>query len=131
MISAVRAARLIDQGCIGYWCYAITTEESKAPCAEETPVVRDFLDLFPEELEGLPPHRDVDFSIDLEPGTRPISRAPYHMAPSEMAELKVQLEDLMNKGYIRPSASPWGAPVLFVQKKDGSMRLCIDRKSVV
>ena len=72
VISAVRAVRLIDQGCVGYWCYAITTEESKAPCAEETPVVREFLDLFPEELEGLPPHRDVDFTIDLEPDTRPI-----------------------------------------------------------
>ena len=70
LISAVRAARLIDQGCVGYWCYAITTGESKAPCAVETLVVREFLDLFPEELEGLPPHRDVDFTIDLEPGTK-------------------------------------------------------------
>ena len=74
----------------------------------------------------MPPHRDVDFAIELQSGTQPIFRAPYRMAPSEMTELKTQLEELVEKGYIRPSASPWGAPVLFVQKKDGSMRLCID-----
>ena len=92
--------------------------------------MRDFEDGFLEEMKGLPPHREVDFTIELEPGTRPISRAPYRMAPSEMAELKTQLEDLVEKGYIRPCASPWGAPVLFVQKKDGTMRLCIDYREL-
>ncbi|XP_057248326.1 uncharacterized protein LOC130590277 [Beta vulgaris subsp. vulgaris] len=79
---------------------------------------RDFQDVFPGDLPGLPPHRVVDFHIDLVPGATPISRAPYRMAPAEMAELKKQLEELLQKGYIRPSVSPWGAPVLFVKKKD-------------
>ena len=118
LISAVRAARLIDQGCTGFWCYAVTAD-SERPSISEVPVVRDFADVFPDEVPGLPPQRDIDFAIELEPGTRPISRAPYRMAPSEMAELKTRLEELAEKGYIRPSASPWGAPVLFVKKKDG------------
>ncbi|KAL0556380.1 hypothetical protein IC582_004893 [Cucumis melo] len=85
---------------------------------------------FPEELPGLPPHREVEFAIELEPGTVPISRAPYRMAPAELKELKVQLQELLDKGFIRPSVSPWGAPVLFVKKKDGSMRLCIDYREL-
>ena len=72
----------------------------------------------------------MEFGIDLEPGTAPISKAPYRMAPAEMQELKNQLEDLLDKGYVRPSASPWGAPVLFVKKKDGSFRLCIDYREL-
>ncbi|KAA0061204.1 reverse transcriptase [Cucumis melo var. makuwa] len=94
------------------------------------PVVRDYPDVFPEELPGLPPHREVEFDIELEPGTVPISRAPYIMAPAELKELKVQLQELLDKGFIRPSVSPWGAPVLFVKKKDGSMRLCIDYREL-
>ena len=78
----------------------------------EVPVVCDFADVFPDELPGLPPQRDLDFAIELEPGTRPISRAPYRLAPSEMAELKAQLEELADKGYIRPSVLPWGASPL-------------------
>ncbi|KAL4016773.1 hypothetical protein IC575_024430 [Cucumis melo] len=85
---------------------------------------------FSEELPGLPPHREVEFAIELEPGTVPISRAPYRMAPAELKELKVQLQELLDKGFIRPSVSPWGAPVLFVKKKDGSMRLCIDYREL-
>ncbi|KAL0554785.1 hypothetical protein IC582_008713 [Cucumis melo] len=94
------------------------------------PVVRDYPDVFPEELPGLPPHREVEFAIELEPGTVPISKAPYRMAPAELKELKVQLQELLDKGFIRPSVSPWGAPVLFVKKKDGSMRLCIDYREL-
>ena len=105
LISAVRAARLIDQDCVGYWCYALSAE-SAMPSMEDVPIVRDFQDLFLAELSGLRPHRDVDFTIELDPDTRPISGAPYRMAPSKMAELKTQLEELMEKGYIRPSASP-------------------------
>ncbi|KAL0458154.1 UNVERIFIED_CONTAM: Retrovirus-related Pol polyprotein from transposon [Sesamum latifolium] len=85
---------------------------------------------FPEELPGLPPHREVDFEIETIPGAAPISIAPYRMAPSELKELKKQLEELLDKGFIRPSISPWGAPVLFVKKKDGSMRLCIDYRQL-
>ena len=129
LVSAVRAARLIDQGCVGYWCYVVAAT-SERPSVADVPVVSEFADVFPEEISGLPLQRDIDFAIELEPGTRPISRAPYRMAPSEMAELKTQLEDLAEKGYIRPSASRWGAPVLFVKKKDGSMSLCIDYREL-
>ena len=92
--------------------------------------VRDFPDVFPEDLPGLPPTREIDFAIDLIPGTQPISKAPYRMAPTELQELKEQLQDLLSKGFIRPSVSPWGAPVLFVKKKDGSLRLCIDYREL-
>ncbi|CAA7056590.1 unnamed protein product [Microthlaspi erraticum] len=81
-------------------------------------VVQDFEDVF-QSLKGLPPSRSDPFTIELEPGTAPISKTPYRMAPAELAELKKQIEDLLSKGFIRPSVSPWGAPVLFVKKKDG------------
>ena len=82
--------------------------------------------MFPEDLTGLPPDRELEFSIDLLPGTNPISMAPYRMAPAELVELKKQLTELLEKGFIRPSVSLWGASILFIRKKDGSMRLCID-----
>jgi len=88
------------------------------------------MDVFPTDLLGVPPERDIDFVIDLEPGTKPISIPPYRMAPAELKELKEQLEDLLKKGFIRPSVSPWGAPVLFVKKKDGTMRMCIDYRQL-
>ena len=94
------------------------------------PVVVEYTGVFPEDLCGLPPKRVVDFHIDLMSGVTPISKVPYRMAPAEMAELKKQLDELLEKGYIRPSVSPWGAPVLFVKKKDGSMRLCIDYREL-
>ncbi|XP_072078172.1 uncharacterized protein [Arachis hypogaea] len=96
----------------------------------EIPVVQDFLDIFLEDIPSFPPTREVEFSIELMPGTGPISIAPYRMAPLELTELKNQLEELLQKGFIRPSASPWGAPVLFVKKKDGSMRLCMDYRQL-
>jgi hypothetical protein len=89
-------------------------------------VVRDFPDVFPEELLGMPPDREVEFVIDLLPGTAPISKRPYMMSVEELKELKKQLTELHEAGYIRPSSSPWGALVLFVQKKDGSQRMCVD-----
>ena len=78
----------------------------------------------------MPPDRDIEFVIDLVPGTAPIAKRPYRMAASELAELKKQLEELQRIGFIRPSSSPWGAPVLFVKKKDGSMRLCVDYRAL-
>ncbi|KAA0051967.1 pol protein [Cucumis melo var. makuwa] len=107
----------------------VDTREVDVSLSSE-PVVRDYPDVFPEELPGLPPHREIEFAIELEPGTVPISRAPYRMALTELKELKVQLQELLDKGFIRPSVSPWGAPVLFVKKKDGSMRLCIDYREL-
>jgi len=93
-------------------------------------VVREFSNVFPDEIPGLPPSREIEFSIDLVPGAGPISIAPYRMAPAELAELKKQIEELLEKQFIRPSVSPWGAPVLLVKKKDGSSRLCVDYRQL-
>ncbi|GKB44032.1 putative reverse transcriptase domain-containing protein [Tanacetum coccineum] len=101
-------------------------DESKENRLEDVPAVRDFPEVFPEDLPGLPPIRQVEFQIDLVPGVAPVARAPYRLAPSEMEELSTQLQELSDKGFIRPSSSPWGAPVLFVKKKDGSFQMCID-----
>jgi hypothetical protein len=89
-------------------------------------VVREFPDVFPEELPGLQLEHDVEFSIELKPGTTPISRRSYIMPPNELAELKTQLQDLLEKGFIRPSSSPWGCPAIFVKKKDQTLRMCVD-----
>lgn len=94
------------------------------------PVVGEFMDVFPRDIVGLPPEREIEFSIDLVPGSGPISVAPYRMSPLELKELKSQLEELIDKQFIRPSASPWGAPVLLVKKKDRSMRLCVDYRQL-
>jgi hypothetical protein len=93
-------------------------------------VVRDFSGVFPEQLPGMPPDREVEFVIDLLPGTAPISKRPYQMSVEELKELKKQLTELQEAGYIRLSSSPWGASVLFVQKKDGSQRMCVDYRSL-
>jgi hypothetical protein len=108
--------------------YNLNSLEKKTP--EDVPVICEYPDVFPEELPGLPPDRDVEFVIDLVPGTAPIAKRPYRMSAEELTELKNQLKDLLDKQYIRPSASPWGSPVLFVRKKDGTMRLCIDYRSL-
>jgi hypothetical protein len=93
---------------------------------EDIPVACEFHDVFPEDLSGMSLDRDVEFTIELQPGTAPISRRPYKMTPKELAELKIQLKELLDKGYIRPSSSAWGYPALFVKKKDQSLRLCVD-----
>ncbi|GKC20598.1 putative reverse transcriptase domain-containing protein [Tanacetum coccineum] len=97
---------------------------------EDVPIVRDFPEVFLKDLSGLPPTRQVEFQIDLVPSVAPVARAPYLLAPSEMKELSEQLQELSDKGFIRPSSSPWGAPVLFVKKKDGSFRMCIDYREL-
>ena len=89
-------------------------------------MVCELPDVFPEDLPGLPPDREVEFSIKLEPSTAPISIRPYHMAPRELAEMKKQLEELMEKVFIRPSSSPWGCLAIFVTKKDGTLWMCVD-----
>nr|GFB26143.1 putative reverse transcriptase domain-containing protein [Tanacetum cinerariifolium] len=97
---------------------------------KNVPIVRDFLEVFPEDLRGLPPTRQVVFQIDLIPGAAPVARAPYRLAPSEMKELSEKLKELSDKGFIRPSSSPWGTPILFGKKKDGSFRMCIDYREL-
>ncbi|KAL0549239.1 hypothetical protein IC582_013720 [Cucumis melo] len=129
VISAMKASKLLNQGTWSILSSVVDTREVNVSLSSE-PVVRNYLDVFPEELLRLPPHREIEFVIELEPGTVPISRALYRMAPVELKELKVQLQELLDKGFIRLSVLPWGAPVLFVKKKDGSMRLCIDYREL-
>jgi hypothetical protein len=93
---------------------------------EDIHVGREFPDVFPDDLSGMPPERAIEFKIELQPDTAPISKAPYKMSWEELAELKIQLKDLLDKGFIRPSSSPWGCPALFVSKKDKGLRLCVD-----
>ncbi|RVW31995.1 Transposon Tf2-12 polyprotein [Vitis vinifera] len=128
VISVLRASSLLKKGCQGFLAYVVNEENDLK--LEDIPIVRDYPDVFLEDLPGLPPEREVEFTFDLAPGTTFISKAPYRMAPMELKELKIQLQELLDKGFIRPSVSPWGAPVLFVKKKDGSMRLCIDYREL-
>ena len=90
----------------------------------------DFPKFFTDDIPDMPPEREIEFSIDLVPGTKPISMAPYRMLASELSELKMQFEELLENKFVRPSVSPWGAPVLLVRKKDGSMRLCMDYRQL-
>ncbi|KAH0654669.1 hypothetical protein KY289_032347 [Solanum tuberosum] len=124
-ISSIQARKLAGQGCLPYLAH-IRDVEVESPSIESIHVVLKFREVFPNDLSGMPLDRDIDFCIDLEPGTRPISIPPYRMAPTELRELKAQIQELLDKGFTLPRASPWGAPVLFVKKKDGSMRMCID-----
>ncbi|XP_074323417.1 uncharacterized protein LOC141660339 [Apium graveolens] len=129
LISALKASKLLSKGCDGYLAFVKDISKDE-PRIEDYPVVREYEDVFPDELPGLPPHREVKFTIELVPGAEPISKAPYRMAPLELQELKEQLQELLDRGFIRPSVSPWGTPVLFVKKKDGSMRFCIDYREL-
>ncbi|XP_074355998.1 uncharacterized protein LOC141695667 [Apium graveolens] len=117
LISALKASKLLSKGCDGHLAFVKDTSKDE-PRIEDYPVVREYEDVFPDELPGLPPHREVEFTIELVPGAEPISKAPYRMARLELQELKEQLQELLDRGFIRPSVSPWGAPVLFVKKKD-------------
>ena len=92
-------------------------------------MVCEFFDVFLDELQGLPPDRDVEFKIKLVPSMAPISRRPYRMPPNDLAKLKIQLQELLDKGLIQPSSSPWGCLALFVKKKDKSLRMCVDYRS--
>ncbi|KAJ9536431.1 hypothetical protein OSB04_un000389 [Centaurea solstitialis] len=115
--------------CVAFMAHVRDTK-AKEKRIQDIPVVREFPEVFPEELPGLPPQRQVEFYIDSVPGAGPIAKSPYRLAPSEMQELSNQLQELLDKGLIRPSSSPWGAPVLFVKKKDGSFRMCIDYREL-
>ena len=129
MVSALSARRLLRKGCLGYLAY-VRDVQKIVQNMEDIPVVCEYQDVFPDELPGIPPDREIEFSIDLVPEAVPVSKVPYRMAPAELKELKEQLQELLDRGFIRPSTSPWGAPVLFVKKKDGSMRLCIDYREL-
>ena len=112
------------------WLASLSLEDEVRPDLDLPRVVCEYVDVYPDELPGLPPHRDVDFGIELHPCISPISMTPHRMAPVELQELRVQLQELLNKGFIRPSTSPWGAPVLFGKKKGKTLRLCIDYRQL-
>ncbi|GJT81784.1 putative reverse transcriptase domain-containing protein [Tanacetum coccineum] len=134
IISCTKAQEYLTKGCHVFLANITATKDedkSKEKRLEDVPVVQEFPEVFPEDLPGIPPTRQVEFRIDLVPGATPVARAPYRLAPSEMKELAEQLQELTDKGFIRPSSSPWGAPVLFsVEKKDGSFRMCIDYREL-
>ncbi|GKD53095.1 putative reverse transcriptase domain-containing protein [Tanacetum coccineum] len=132
VISCSKAQEYMAKGCQVFLAQISAKKEedkSEGKQIKDIPIVRDFPEVFPEDLPGLPPARPVEFQIDLILGAAPVAQAPYRLAPSEMKELSEQLQELSDKGFIRPSSSPWGAPVLFVKKKDGSFRMCIDYRS--
>ena len=128
-MSAMKARRFLRKGCEAFLALILDSKREQVNL-ENIPVIREFPDVFPEELPGVPPEREVDLSIEVVQGTNPISRTPYRMAPTELKELKTQLQELLDKGFIRPSVSPWGAPVLFVKKKDDTLRMCIDYRQI-
>ncbi|GKE73912.1 putative reverse transcriptase domain-containing protein [Tanacetum coccineum] len=123
IISCTRTHKYIQKGCQVYLAQVTSKkaeDKSEEKRLEDVPIVREFSEVSLEDLPGLPPFRQVEFQIDLFPGAAPVARAPYRLAPTELQELSTQLQELFDRGFIRPSSSPWGAPVLFVKKKDGS-----------
>ena len=123
VISATTARMMVRKGCEAYLAYAIDTKKAE-PHLSDIPIVSDYPDVFSEELPRLPPQREIEFVINVVQGATPTSITPYRMAPVELKELKLQLQELLEKGFIRLNVSPWGDPVLFVKKKDGTLRLC-------
>ncbi|GJT14953.1 putative reverse transcriptase domain-containing protein [Tanacetum coccineum] len=133
VISCLMAQEYMAKGCQVFLAQISAKrkdDKSEGKQIKDVPIVRDFPKVFPEDLPGLPLTRSVEFQIDLIPGAAPITRALYRLAPSEMKELSEQLQELSDKGFIRPSSSPWGASDLFVKKKDGSLRMCIDYRKL-
>nr|GEW16019.1 putative reverse transcriptase domain-containing protein [Tanacetum cinerariifolium] len=134
VISCSKPQEYMEKGCQIFLAQISAKKEedmSEGKQLEDVPVVQDFPEVFPKDLLGLPPARPVEFQIDLIPGATPVALAPYRLAPSKMKELSKQLQELSEKGFIRPSSSPWGAPILFVKKKDGSFRMCIDYRHAI
>ncbi|GKE93504.1 hypothetical protein Tco_1574599 [Tanacetum coccineum] len=133
IISCTKTQKYIKRGCPIFLAQVTkkeTQDKSKEKRLEDVLTVRDFSEVFPEDLFGLPPTRQLEFQIDLVPSAAPVARAPYRLAPLELQELSTQLQKLSDKGFIRPSSSPWGAPILFVKKKDGSFWMCIDYREL-
>jgi hypothetical protein len=129
LISTTLAKQLLLKGCQVYLaCLKESPHEERK--MEEISVVQEFLDDFLEDFSGLPPDKEIEFCIDLISGATPISKAPYRMTPMELKELKKQIQELLDKGFIRPSVSPWGVLVLFVKKKDDTFRMCIDYREL-
>jgi hypothetical protein len=130
MISAMQARKLIVEGNKAFLAFIVALTKQAKKNLEDIPVVCEYLDVFSSDYSGLPPQREVEFGIECVSGTNPISKAPYKMASLELKELKEQLQELLDKGFIRPSISPWGSPMLFVKKNDSLMRMCIDYREL-
>ncbi|GKA13367.1 putative reverse transcriptase domain-containing protein [Tanacetum coccineum] len=133
IISCTKTHKYIKRGCLIFLAQVTkkeTKDESEDKRLEDVPTVRDFPEVFPEDWPGLPPSRQIEFQIDLVPSVAPVARAPYRLAPSELQELSTQLQELSDKGFIKSSSSPLGAPILFVKKKDGSFWMCIDYREL-
>ena len=128
-ISTIQAKRFIRKGYEAFLALILASKRGQVD-VEKIPVVREFPNVFPEELLGIPLEREVGLSIEIVSGKAPVYRAPYGMAPVELKELKVQLQELLDKEFVRPSVSPWGTPVLFVKKKDGTLRMCINYRHI-
>ena len=125
----MQARRFLRKGCEAFLALVLDFKRRQVNL-EKIPVIKEFLNVFPKELPSFPPEREVDLSIEIVYGMTPISRAPYFMGPTELTELKTQLQELLDKGFVRPSVLPWGAPVLFVKKKDCTLRMCIDYRKI-
>ena len=130
IISFLKARKFILKGCPIYLAYTVDISRKENKTVNDVPIVNEYPDVFPDDFPGVPPDGQVEFWIDLVLGVAPIVKTPYRHAPTEMKEMMNQLQELLDKGFIRPSTSPWGAPVLFVKKKDGSMRMCIDYREL-
>jgi len=130
LISTQQVLKELQRGAMCFMVVAKPEKKSATEIIQSIPIASEYANVFPDEVSWLPPSRDIDFTIDLIPGAGPVSMAPYRMAMAELAELKKQIEELLEKQFIRPSASPWGAPVLLVKKKDGSSRLCVDYRQL-
>ena len=126
----MKACKLIRKGYKRYLYSVLIVSTDDNANVNSISIIKEFPDVFPDNLPGDLIDREIEFTVDEIPGTQPVFKAPYRMAPTELKELNVQLQELLDKEFIRPSTSPWGAPVLFVKKKDGSLRLCIDYREL-
>jgi hypothetical protein len=130
-VTSMKFKKCMRKGCQSYAIQVTNMlEKEDKPKLEDFTILCEFRDMFVDEIPELPPRREIEFSIDLLSGSTPISKAPYRMRLPELTELKIQLQELLDKKYIRPSVSPWGAPVLFVKRKHGTLRLCIDYRQL-
>ncbi|XP_071714870.1 uncharacterized protein [Rutidosis leptorrhynchoides] len=125
----MKAKKSLAKVCESFLAYVIGAKKEKK-MVYDIPVVSEFLEVFPDELPGLPPVREVEYKIELIPGTTLVAKAPYRLAPPEIREMMSQIQELLDRGFMRPSWSLWGAPVLFVKKKDSSMHMCIDYREL-
>lgn len=127
--SSIQAQKYLRKECHAFLAHVVNTSQETKDL-KNILVLRDYPDIFPKELPGLPPQRQVEFRINLVPGATPSAKSSYRLAPAEMQELSGQLNEVLSKGFIRPNFSPWGAPVLFVKKKYGSFRMCINYREL-